>query len=199
MRTFLALAATAALSNAAVTIIEETTKECWFGEGADYLGECFDLYYWYCEHYNIWADQSCVIRTFSDSLVKTESDFVDVAYWQFAQRSGWLSDIEESTAAAEEDQFDDFNFKADVSFTEQAATRLQDDLETTDDVSSTRRTVVVNEIPDDWVDPFENCEELNTRPITYDLDSPPKLNYVWGMCGFKIQFTNTHEYAPAMV
>lgn len=62
------------------------------------------------------------------------------------------------------------------------------------------KPVVVNTKADDWEDPFaEDCYELNTRPLSYNLDAPPKLNHVPGMCGFKIQFTNVHEYAPVMV
>lgn len=200
MRTFISLAAMAALASAGVTIIEETNNECWFGEGAEYLGECFDLFYWYCDEYNILPQSKCVIRTFSDALVNSESDYLESAYWNYAAVTSWMEAINavDPAEAAEESNFD--SFKADVSFAEQTATRFQDaDLETTEELTQ-ERTVVVNERPADWVDPFEgNCYELNTRPITMDMDAPPKLNFVSGFCGFKIQFTNNHEYAKNLV
>jgi len=200
MRTFISLAATAALASAGVTIIEETNNECWFGEGAEYLGECFDLFYWYCDEYNILPDSKCVIRTFSDSLTKAESKYLDAAYWNYAAVTSWMEAINAIDAAVEDEESSFDSFKADVSFAEQTATRFQDDLETTEEEPTASYTVVVNERPADWVDPFEEgCYELNTRPISMDMDAPPKLNFVGGFCGFKIQFTNTHEYAKMPV
>ena len=48
---------------------------------------------------------------------------------------------------------------------------------------------------DDWVDPFsEGCYEITNGdygdPVVWDQQLKPRINYMQGMCGFRITFTN---------
>jgi len=85
-------------------------------------------------------------------------------------------------------------------FTESSATNFQEATTTTTTTTEPTWDKSLNIRTSSWVDPFEGgCYELNTTPINYDLTAAPKLNFVTGMCGFKIQFSNSHEFAAMSV
>lgn len=185
----LAIASLGSLAFAGITIINESINECWFNEGATFLGHCSDLYYWHCDLYSVHQDRSCVVRTFSDSMIKSAFiDNVNAAYWVYAKKTSWMVATEESNSS----NFD--NFKANLvdpvtNFAEQAATKFQS---SEDDELHYRWG--------GWVDPFEDeCYQLNSSAIKYDLDTPSKLNMIPGMCGFKINLTNNSITADLQV
>jgi len=187
MKSTFALALTAFMSEAAITIVKESSKECWFNEGATYVKACEDIFYWYCDEYTIDPESSCIVRTFSDSIVQWSFSEVEVAYWPFGSENQWEigADAQEGEAAAngEETSFD--TFVRDLG--DYGMSIIQNLLIVPEPRPDT------HEKYDDWVDPFsEGCKQLTTGPITYDQEAPPKLNYLSGMCGFKIQFTNNH-------
>lgn len=193
MRSLLSVAALAALTNGQITIIQDTTNECWFNEGAEYMGVCSTIYYWYCDTYNVLPQDRCILRTLSDTILTTESDYIDISYWSYAQDKDWIAQLEqESNAAASSNAKNDNSFNSFFAdFSSESSTNLMSFASTTFDPNLHVRTA-------DWVDPFENvCKLLNTNPVSYDLETKPKLNMMVGLCGFKIQLSNRHEYAPA--
>jgi hypothetical protein len=188
MRTLFSLAATAVLANAGITIINETSNECWFNEGAVWNGECSDLYYWFCDDYSIEPESSCLVRVQSDTQIITESEYITAAYWIYAAETSWMKALEDETAEdSSSSSFD--SFISDLGHAANFATFAATKLNVEGDAPHERYI--------EWVDPFEaDCYELNTKPISYDIAQKEKLNYVSGLCGFKIQLTNSHEYAP---
>lgn len=95
MRVF-AVASLGSLALAGITIINESNNECWFNEGATFTGHCMDLYYWHCDTYNIAQDKSCIVRTFSDSMIKSSYiDNINAAYWVYAKKTSWMVKSEE--------------------------------------------------------------------------------------------------------
>ena len=49
---------------------QTTRNECWLNEGAERIGECFDLFFSYCDEYKLEPEETCNIFTFSRSAVK---------------------------------------------------------------------------------------------------------------------------------
>jgi len=190
MRTLLNFAAIAALADAGFTIINEVDEECWFNENATYVNSCFDLYYWHCDKYEINADSSCIVRTMSDTSIATESEFITAAYWSFAKNTSWINETESN--ATDSSSFSSFGLLADITgkmgdFVNAAATKLNS--EDYDEIHSRAANP-------DWVDPFEaDCYQLDPSPVSIDIEQNEKINFFGGLCGFKIQITNSNEVA----
>jgi hypothetical protein len=115
MKSTIALALTGALANAGVTIINESSSECWFEENAKYLKSCFSLYFWHCDEYSIDPESSCVVRTFSDTQIDWDYEQVEVAYWAYGESNSWIQKLngedEESSSSSSSDSssgFDNF-------------------------------------------------------------------------------------------
>ena len=68
-----------------------TTNECWYDEGAEYVGKCMDLFFSYCDEYLLYAAETCNIFTFSRSAVKTLSNGIDMSVWTYAREASTLN------------------------------------------------------------------------------------------------------------
>ena len=88
MRSTIAIALLAS-ANAQFTILDSTDNECWFNEGAEWIGTCSNLFYWYCDEYEIDAGESCNVATFSDTQIDWEWEEVTVSTMAFGTDGGW--------------------------------------------------------------------------------------------------------------
>ena len=50
-----------------------TENECWYEEGADYKGQCNDLFFTHCEEFSLKAGKSCNVFAYSRSAIKSEA------------------------------------------------------------------------------------------------------------------------------
>ena len=185
MKSAISLALTAALASAEITIFNESYNECWFNEGAEWIGSCTDLFYWFCDKYLIFANESCVVRTFTDSKLQIDYDEIVVHYWPYGVEAKWMVALDEAEAA--EDNGSNFDsFVRDL--TAWSSMTFQNLITVPDPRPDTHEWYA------DWVDPFEDdCYLLTENPSLYDTETLPKLNKIDGMCGFKIQFDNYSE------
>merc|ERR1719215_2202735 len=109
MKSAISLALTAALASAEITIFNESYNECWFNEGAEYTGSCTHLFYWFCDKYTILANESCVVRTFTDSKLEVAFEDITVHFWPYGYKSKWLIAQEAADAADESDSGSNFD------------------------------------------------------------------------------------------
>ena len=89
MRSAFTLALAAAVANAQFNFIGASKNECWFNEGATWLGKCTSLFYWKCDKYEIDAGDSCNVATFSDTQINWEWEEVTVSTMAQGYESGW--------------------------------------------------------------------------------------------------------------
>ena len=186
MKTTITLALTALVAQADVTIFVETPNECWFNEGGTWIKPCFDLFYWYCDKYEIEADSSCKVRTFSDTRIDNPWDEITVHYTSYGYEGQWLAEIEiededstDSSSSGGSSGGSSFDtFKRMFSWGIENTTNLIN---------------VPNPRPDthdwypEWVDPFaDECYELTAAAVEYDSETMPKLDLIDRMCGFMI-------------
>ena len=75
------LLATTALSN--ITVYEDTDNECWFNEGATYKGSCSDMFYNYCDEYEVNAGEACNVRTFSDTMLAFDFEEISAIFFAY--------------------------------------------------------------------------------------------------------------------
>ena len=184
MRSTIAIALLGA-ANAQFTILDSTDNECWFNEGAEWLGTCTSLFYWYCDEYEIEAGESCNVSTFSDTQIQWEWEEVVVSTMAYGTDGGW-GRIDELN---ENDSSSNFNsFMRDISVWTEGA--LQSLIYKSDNIPDNDHKWYSS-----WADPFsEGCYELQSTPVKYDQETLPKLNRMSGMCGFRLTFTNNNEF-----
>ena len=96
-----------AVGSAQAANFQTTSNECWDDEGATHLGDCFDLFYQYCDSYEIGPEQTCNIHTFSRSSVKFLTTDLDVIYWVFVKPEQEGEEIE--ITPVNDNDFDDFS------------------------------------------------------------------------------------------
>ena len=157
MRSTIAIALLAS-ANAQFTILDSTDNECWFNEGAEWLGTCSSLFYWYCDEYEIEAGESCNVAVFSDAQVDWEWEEVTVSTMAFGTDGGW-----EALNNANDNGSSNFNsFIRNISdWTSGSLSNL---------------LYISDNIPDNdhkwyssWADPFsEGCYELQSVVRPYD-------------------------------
>ena len=101
-----------AVGSAQANTYQKTTNECWDDQGATHLGNCFDLFYRYCDEYEIGPGQTCNVHTFSRSTVKYLTSDMTSLYWKFIYPlnsiGGDGSDSSSSSSSSGGSDFDDF-------------------------------------------------------------------------------------------
>ena len=105
MRSTFAIAL-AAVANAQFVFIDSTTNECWFNEGANYIGKCTNLFYWHCDEYEILPQDSCNVSTFSDSMLEWSWDEVTASVMTYGVENGWRQANKQNSG--ETTQFESF-------------------------------------------------------------------------------------------
>ena len=180
MKSAVALAIAASTASAAITTIPTTNNECWFNEGGQWLGRCTDLFYWYCDKYEVNEDDACNVSIFSDGILDWDFDGLKAAYTPMGRLAKWqVSQNSDDSSTSFSGFLRDFN---------DIGSQFMNLLSAADENHD--RT-------GDWVDPFaDECFELTEYPITYDITQRPKLDAISGMCGFRIIFFNELDTAP---
>ena len=160
-----------AVGSAQAANFQTTTNECWDDEGATHIGECWDLFYKYCDTYEIAAEQTCNIHTFSRSAIKFLTTDLDVIYWVFVKTD---EDEEIEITPVNDNDFDDFssgnafNFKAKLQAHEP------------------------EENPEPREDPFENgCVKEAEIPSPYSKGTAVSLQ--GRQCALRYQIVNKSE------
>jgi len=97
MKSFIAIAALAAYTNAA----QSTFDNCLEEQGTVWLQDCRSLWYGICDNYTLLPNANCNIETFGDASINWFSDSVEVFVWNYIER---YNDVEgdDSPANSEE-------------------------------------------------------------------------------------------------
>ena len=98
-----------AVGSAQANTYQSTQNECWDDEGATHIGTCFDMWYKYCDKYEMGPSQTCNVHTFSRSTIKYLTSDMTSLYWKFIYP---MNDEEEnggSSSSSGGSDFDDFS------------------------------------------------------------------------------------------
>ena len=101
----LALATTQVAANSVTT----TDVECW-GEIGDspYQGECYDLWYSYCDQYQLEPESSCNVFTYSVSEIKWYSQSLSAVHWVYVEKAEDPDDPSSGSGSSDGDDFSEF-------------------------------------------------------------------------------------------
>jgi len=86
MKAATALFFTASLSMAQ-NVVVTTSNECWLGQGGKFVDNCNDVYFLTCDNYEVFANSSCNVFTFSDSRLTWVTKEISVSSWEYYLRS----------------------------------------------------------------------------------------------------------------
>lgn len=73
-------------ASASAQVIVTTDNECWLGQGGRFIDNCDDVYFLTCDNYEVEADSSCNVFTFSDSRLTWVSQEITVSNWDYYLR-----------------------------------------------------------------------------------------------------------------
>ena len=164
-----------AVGSAQAANFQTTLNECWDDEGATHLGKCFDLFYRYCDEYEIGPEQTCNVHTFSRSSVKYLTTELDVIYWVFIKTD---EEEEIEITPVNDNDFDDFS-SANGAFNFKAKLQAHEPEELDPD-----------EEPRE--DPFENgCVKEAEIPSPYNKGNAISLQGL--QCALRYQIVNKSE------
>ena len=92
--------------------VTTTDLECWGEIGSSpYQGECYDLWYSYCDSYQLEPEESCNVFTYSVSEIQWFSASISAVHWIYQEKEVDPNDPTTAEGGSSDDfsEFGDFS------------------------------------------------------------------------------------------